>query len=884
MIEQPRLLTRAAILAGVLLAAAGILVAPVAATAGAAPVATAEDPAISAFAGCLRAGAPGDLLLLVDSSGSLGGTNGTDTANGRVTAANYLIDELTDYAKAANVKLDSAVASFDSQYRPVLGWTPMTASGSPVLHAAVNRLAAANTGFETDYVSALEGARLALRAQASSSGAKRCQAVVWFTDGKYEIDPRLTDGQQQAFGTTKPFAPGVQLTDQAAATTAQALGQTALCRSGGTADQLRADGVVTFAIGLAADNAPDAFGLMRQVAIGGTGCGALGSTASGDFHRATDINSLLFAFDSLTPGAGAPQTAKVCQDPARCQQVHSFVLDDSIQQVRLLGTAQADGIEVYVQAPGEPAAVKLAQATSYPQTLAVGKTQASYSWPTPRTVSLTITRPAGAGSWVGLWKVEFVDPTGTKLSTVSQTQLHILSDLAPKWVNSSSQPRSGDPKTAFRFGLTRSTSTAGIAVKASGLASSVVLRAQLQLSGGTRLPFPVLTGSQIDLPQTLDLSKASPGAATLHLQLEITTADVPAAGGHPAIKGTRLADSVVDLPLRIAVPVDFPSAPDRLDLGTHDAGKSFTASVPLTGGGCAYLGKVAVQTQPAAAATTITSPSSSVATCSAANGSGGRAVELTIATHRSQPGSVNATLVVHLLSTGTPRREITKLVLLTGDLQQPANATTRWSVFAATLAIGLLVPLLLLYCFNWLTSKIPGTRQILYGSFNVQVIDGDVRRDGAGLSVSLSDVAKSHPVPVKGTRSLQIDGLLFKARVGWNPLRPGIVQVSNPGGLKLLTSADRPSMAEKGQLPLTIHQSWVAAPSPDGRMATVLVVLSSDATEQVAQKTGESVRDQLPGLMKRTAPASTGGPSAGAAPPAEWSGSAAPTRGSDWTF
>jgi hypothetical protein len=841
-----------------------------------------DDAAVSAFGGCLQAANEGSVLLLVDSSGSLGGATGTDNSNDRVKAANYLVDELTNYAQSTKIHLDAAVATFDASYRPTLGWTALSAANGPVLHGAIDNLASANTGFETDYVSALEGARAALRQHAGGSESKRCQALVWFTDGKYEIDARVNDSQRSSFGTTKAFAPGVQLDDPAGASKAQALGQTSLCRNGGTADQLRADGIETFAVGLARSGDPANFTLMKSVAIGGTGCGALGDASSGDFRLATDINSLIFAFDRVgAPGTGIAQPDRtVCQQPALCRQVHTFVLDDSIQQVQLLGSAAASGIEVYVQGPGQKAAVRLPRAASYPQRLRLGATPASYSWPAPETVSLTLERPVVPASWVGAWKVTFVDPTGTKLDTVSHTQVHILSDLRPAWLNPGEQLRAGDAKARFALGLTRSTS-ASVPLNPATLKSSVTLSSELRFADGTKLSLPTLTKSQITTPQSVDLSRASPGAATLHLQLQITTADAPNPLGKP-IPGTRLADSVVDIPVKIASPANFPLVPDRINIGTHDAGQTFKVAIPLGGQGCTYLSKVSIDTEPAAAATSVKSAANTPASCvkSVANT---QQLALTVSTRPSQAGSINGSLVMHLVSSDSPRRELTKTVSLTGDLRVSADAAVQWTVFAVALLVGILVPLLLLYLFSWLGCRIPGTRQIIYGTFPAQVVDRDVRRDGAPLRLGLSDVSQQLSVPLKGTRRLQIEGLSFKTRLGWVPFRPGIVQVRGGGPGVLLTSAERTSMAVNGQLPLNIHQSWIATPVGTGGAVTILVLLSSSASDEAAMRMAESIRRQLPDLIERTSPPGSGGASTASAD--AWGPASATKQASaDWKF
>ncbi|OOK64093.1 hypothetical protein BZL30_9185 [Mycobacterium kansasii] len=56
---------------------------------------------------------------------------------------------------------------------------------------ALSTLASKNTGIDTDYWLALDGARQALASRGSGvGGADRCQAIAWFSDSKIDFTAR----------------------------------------------------------------------------------------------------------------------------------------------------------------------------------------------------------------------------------------------------------------------------------------------------------------------------------------------------------------------------------------------------------------------------------------------------------------------------------------------------------------------------------------------------------------------------------------------------------------------------------------------------------------------------------------------------------------------
>ena len=152
------------------------------------------------FGACLASQKAGDLLLLFDESSSL---QDTDPQAARVQAARYLLQTLGKYADRVGANLEVASAGFSDTYAPEHDWTKLTGSTADQVSSELSSIAGKNTGIDTDYWLALDGARQALATRGSGpNGGQRCQAIAWFSDGKIDFTPRAT---------SKPYADGVNL-------------------------------------------------------------------------------------------------------------------------------------------------------------------------------------------------------------------------------------------------------------------------------------------------------------------------------------------------------------------------------------------------------------------------------------------------------------------------------------------------------------------------------------------------------------------------------------------------------------------------------------------------------------------------------------------------
>ncbi|MDD0859598.1 VWA domain-containing protein [Arthrobacter alpinus] len=280
------------------------------------PALAADEPSarpltmVDDFRACIAGGGATDMLLLVDESASLGSR---DPKNGRVTAADYLVKQLAGFTDGAESEVNVSISVFAQDYRTIKDWTALNPATLPALQKSIDSLKSMAQGMETDYWTALDGARRDLAAKAASRGeTQSCQAIVWFTDGGLNFEPRTTDEAKKAYGSSKSFAPDLELTTRKNTNEAIKLAAEDICRDGGLADQLRSSDVAMFGIGLGGSTPEESeFNFMRSVATGftgknGTECGTQTTPVPGEFHLASGIDSLLLAFDGISSPGRSP--------------------------------------------------------------------------------------------------------------------------------------------------------------------------------------------------------------------------------------------------------------------------------------------------------------------------------------------------------------------------------------------------------------------------------------------------------------------------------------------------------------------------------------------------------------------------------------------------
>jgi len=826
--------------------------------AGAAP--TAPQTAIDAFGACIAGGGIADVLMLVDESTSL---RESDSELARVTSATYFVNQLSSYSDNGGLDVNVQVSVFGNSYSTLLGWTPLGADTVDTVRATIAGLKDRTSGFETDYWTALDGSRADLAAVAASRVENSsCQAVVWFTDGKIAYAPRTTDGQRKNYGTEKVFAPGVQLTSDAASTAIRLAATDDLCRTGGLADQVRSSKVYLFGVGLSGSTAkPGDFDLIESVVAGtntaGATCGSLLDPVPGEFHLASDIDSLLFAFDAIGQPGSKPvvQETGICQLVACADQGHRFVLDTSTPDVRILASADVGGLQTSIQLPNGEVVTLVNPGVGQPTTISPQGTTLSYTWESDKTVSVVIAQATAANeAWSGLWQLAFVDPSGASADKRSRSNIHISGSLQPAWINGDGlELHVGDVLDDAVFGLvTRD----GAEVDPGGILGSVEYSATLQDSTGAETVLLDTTDtSEIGVAHSVDLSDAAIGDALLTLRLGITTAPATTASGEQ-IPGTALEPSTVALPLSVLAPVEFPTVASSIDFGSATGDVELEGELPVSGSGCVWLADSAKPTIVAApeglgdirvVAAGATGPDDCVSADS------GEGLPLTLTTAAGGNGSVNGSIPVMIAPDGNPDKALEVTVSFTASLQKPLNATNFLLTLLVALVLGPGIPLLFLYAAKWIVSRIP-PRALAGALVDVSVEQNQVLRAGARFALGSADRTQTVSIPRRGARSLVVAGIELRVRTGANPVGAARVQVIAPGrssASSAPTATDRSGV--RALLPLAVHNTWTVlhTPGAPASQASVLVLIGGDLGPSDVATIEDDINRRLPDVLER---------------------------------
>lgn len=758
--------------------------------------AAAADDALSQLGGCIAAGGTGDVLIVLDTSGSL---KQTDPENRRIDAAQFFIDRLAAFTKSNGITVDVAVAGFDTGYHPdAAGWVRLDEGNADSVRSSLDAYRNQVGGVDTDYWAAAAGARQELMKKADAEpGVTHCPVWFWFSDGTFDIQQRRSgDAQAGRLDGFKSYAPGNPLSSAAEREAAIKAGLDDLCRPQGQADQLRVAGITTVAIGLTGGNTD--LSTMEGVAKGGT-CGQ--EPGRGAYYPVDAVDGIFFAFDEFASPGRAPltTTGMVCGGGVVCGEgTHSFVLDNSISRVTVLASSDPGARTVLLQSP-QSAPVDLAREGG---TSAVAGANLEWSWKTDKTLEVTIVRANDAG-WAGQWAVQFTGDQPTPEGT-SRTAIHLYGDLVPTWSQADQLTlRQGETVPDLQFGLQRLGT--GELVDPATLASDITLDARLLVPGSE--PLPIATGlvkGNLTAPQQLDLSQVRAGSAELELSLQVTTAATTAPDGTPA-PGTQLKPQTVSYPVTIRPPANYPEVPDTISFGEIEGEGSATATLPVTGAGCVWVeGSATSRTLPqGVTAAAVTSSSTGREPCASKN------LELTVQPTGSGNGLASGTVTVFT----APANDATAApvpveVSYRVEMVRPANAPLRIATFIAIFPAGLLLPLLALYAIKFLTSKISGERVF------VAQLSGAVDENRNFLS-STSPPANPPSVPIdrsNRTRLTLPGGGELRTRMGWLPTEPGYVTAIFAGAS--VSGANPGRSGQHARLPLRIQDNWVAVLSP----------------------------------------------------------------------
>jgi hypothetical protein len=526
-------------------------------------------------------------LFLIDESGSL---KQTDPTNQRVVAVKSALASLQSlqgdsYVGRADVRVK--LVGFAEDAQTLAEWRELNARSIKDLQRQAEALADRNTGRDTDYYVALDTARQHVEAEAAKAAAagesEACTLLLWFTDGKYDIEDRLQPGPGDTL--SKYYAPDIGLDQAGGGAQSVQRGKDLLCASGGVVDQLRDAQVSVAPVVLTTQIAPEDQAFLQSVASGG--CGAHGSVDTGNVFAAGDVASAILSFDravgSVDGATTLPSETLVICITHRCGEgTHSFELTRAVRSFRLVVLTPQEGDSVEVAVPGTKQRFPVSAGKSADATIGGATLRARWSSPT---VLVLTCEPSRSSSTVSTtetseWSVVVIG-RGEQAAQTAQLQLSMVTDVLPALVGTPVlHAGAAAPLTvSLRDQRGRHVVPSKFGIKSVDVTATAVDPAR-------------------ETPDTVAFTEAGPGRYTANYTPAADTAspsiDLQVRVALGIDNGLDLAPIVKTFPLRVAPPQGYPSISTGVLVLRPDRGKT-SATGRLTVRGGASAGCIQVQ-------------------------------------------------------------------------------------------------------------------------------------------------------------------------------------------------------------------------------------------------------------------------------------------------
>lgn len=692
---------------------------------------------------CLASQPTLNVYYLVDSSLSLevadSGGAGSDPDVVRASILGNSLEQLG--AVSDDVSVNWAAGFFSSDYSAAVGWQAWNESSPDQLADTIRAKA---PGGYTNWPAALSGAQQSLaKQQAAQPG---CQLLVWLTDG--QLDIQAPDGQQQ-----EDFDALVQM-----------------CSANGVFNSFRQSGVVVIGALLAVDSASRSAAADMQSLVEGSAngtdaqCGEQPLPASyvhGAFVEASAPESLAQIFLQLSTQleGGYPQ-------PFNADG--SFWIDEGVSRFRIVLAGD------WVLSP--PSESGMSSAASDEQ----------QSWATATatdgaTVIDVTTDKYSAGKW--------------QLKASDARSLFLFSDLRIVFEDSNSVELSdgGSLDASIEASVVDSAGKAAdLGVFGDADFSAWYLDASGQRAELSGARIEESTG-KISIPLPTDLTLA---------QLAVTASIDPLLTRDHQLS---LAPVTVETTITTVLPASFPRVKTGLPVVLSDlegASGQATGTITFTGPTEGGEGTVCLPEDPTVSNDVrdgwrwSKDAALNADGCITVPANGEATVSITAENDTPADSLVQAVLPITFQTAdgGT----ISQGVPLEFRSTHPVNAGAILLLTLALLLLGVLIPLIILWFVNWLTTRIDIPKSTERASFPVRVTAAGAQIHAPRQGSALSDAFQFRK-PSDGERSITDPDLgVLRARVPWFPLRAPWYEVVAPSGSTLITArAGRTASASK---------------------------------------------------------------------------------------
>jgi len=794
------------------------------------PTATAAElsPAAQSLSQCVQTNQRLSVLMLIDESGSL---RATDPQGRRVDGIRAALTGLAGLAATPvggeKPEVSVLMAGFYAKAHPdpakeevgAGAWKPVDRDTIDVLNTSAGNYARLNDGRATDYGTALIAARELLKERAieqSEGGvAPACQALIWFTDGRYAL-PRRVAKAGIGLPKTVPYAPGIDLSAPGAEKEAVAAGKQMMCKPGGLMDQLATSGVIRFTVALSTQLEPQDGAFLDAATTGVAGtqrCGQQLSPRTGEYLDAGDSDRLFFAFGGLLSAAPPIHANTVCPSLSCVRGVTRFHTVPGLSQFLIRAASGVEGAALHLQGP-DGDSVRLSP--EGPEKTSLAGSEITSRWVSPTAVEVEGEFSAGDESWVGDWSYQFLDPAAPPDGPpAARSSVQLFTDLEPVVV--------GEPTLIRGVPTKLELALEGPAGEPSG-----------QLSDGPLLEAASITASLED--PVAETSREVPVTGPdreghFHVEVKVPedstssfvyfslTAHLAIPGGTPVAPQYRS----YDLPVRFPPGQGFPTvSPASLNLSPIEGDSTTSGELTVTGspvaGGCVWIGspelrapgEVTFETEPEA---------SSEGDCLRVAKGEERTIEVSFSSEGGETGDVEGAIPIHLSSeVVADGRAIS--VPLSFAISTPPDAVRRDVLLVLLMLFGALFPLLFLHLLNYLNARFSGPQDLL-------VLGQDAEAGPDGLTVGVQpEYSVFKPLTLQGesrkVRTLELDRLHLRtvASGGLTGLFRGPYGVAEAadGGPFAAGSLGGPLRSWRHgaaqEVPLSLAGTWFFVPEP----------------------------------------------------------------------
>jgi hypothetical protein len=698
---------------------------------------TESTDAVANLGACLAEERALSVVFLIDESASL---EATDPEGQRVSAAKAALANLAAVDAEARrrddpITIDVYLAGFSVDFVDRGdGWTTVDAESRPALFDQLDGFGALDQGVDTDYVRALNGAADVLADQPG------CHLVLWFTDGKYDIDPTATnfrvDYDEHAGVDAPAPASRPEYYEQ--------VGRDWLCSDPGNITGLYRENRTFLITSVLSFDDPEEQRFTQRVTEGideaGETCGALAerATETGKYQSADDLIDLFFDFETIfwdVRGIRAVDNPVVA--PFGTTLVHF-----SAQ----LASSQAEA--VIVDPTGER--------TQIPATsgeFAIGDSTGDVAWG-DRTFVLDIEVDQESEAGVGTWFLE-VGP-GDPVQAGIRVELEVT------------EPFTGDEVRAGEEAVFRSsaTNTAGLTPSPDARDS---LEAHFEWNGEERSAEWSDDGSfWTNVPIPVDGAGTSLGDL-----VAVTTASSTANGVETLWRFDSVPATITALEAATAPTVVTRS----IDLGTSADGRIAAATEPIiatagTVDGCVRLVDFVSKTDPEAVGPLVWSVETTTTEQCGDDGylvAQGEELELFVSAIPAEAAQGRGTGTI-AVETSTfdgglvGRSDVEYTIRYTAT----PDSTTFWILFFALLVGGIAWPLFAVWIWGWTSARFAslGLAKVVVGELTVDPVSQTTTLATQGSSIPLEGLSTIHfrNLGAVGQRHFTTGGVSFRVK------------------------------------------------------------------------------------------------------------------------